>query len=161
MRYSIVIIPLLLLTLVPRLMAQDRVKGPDASRFYDDAAAALNNAGFATQLQSRNAYSLISANRGDCTLMMSADFNIGTDPSAFLTIQPEGRAVRYFNRGEWLNAMPRFRPTLDFYAQRHLASVGVEYSYSPVALVSADSSCDLGWLSAASLRVYPESDGPR
>jgi hypothetical protein len=109
---------------------------PDEQRLATTIAAQLNAAGFTTRIEVRGLGHVVHARRGDCQLMArSGDQSGQTMPVLMLSAKPYG-ALRFGYRGSLSDQPARLRPTLEGYAQRQLAMIGIAYE-RPVQIAFA------------------------
>ncbi len=155
MRHSLLLVLLVVLTMTPRLSAGDHAKGGDGERLLEDVAAALEKDGWKTEYRDRVLMDNIAIVDAECEYSVAADYHNGERLSAFRNIQPDSRRIHLFYRGQPIERLPRLRPAFNYYAQRHLARLGISYEYQPVIMLAADSGCEVPAFDFSGLRVYP------
>lgn len=154
MRFSLLLVPLLLVLLGPRVWAGNDTPGGDEPRLLRDIAALLEREGYTAQFDDRITADNILAQKGACRISVTGEYTNGERVSVFERIQPDGYTLHMNYRGEPVEHLPRLRPAVEFYLQRHLARLGVEYPYQPLILIAENGECALDNLDFSGIWVH-------
>ena len=156
MRFSFLLIPLLLVFLAPRVWAGNDTPAGDEPRLLADISSLLEGAGYSARFDDRITADNIQAEKHACRMSVIGEYTNGERISVFERIQPDDYTLHMFYRGERMESLPRLRPAVEFYLQRHLARLDIDYPYQPLILLAENGECALEELDFSGIAVHAD-----
>jgi len=156
-RYSLLLLLLVLLTVPLKLFYAPPLPNPDEQRLADDIAAMLQSKGFALSFGEMVDVPTITARKPNCNLLVTRVGSTGYSNARFGIASESFGPTNFHYDGRLTQDFPRFWPLINEHLHRWLEPVGLEQKIPPVLAIAGQAMCNGEVLDWSRFRLYQKS----